>query len=684
MKHRLLNVLFIGVMVFVSGLQVRGDAGGEKADKAPKKTKFTIDHALGLKRISDIQVSPDGDWVAYTVKRVDEEKDKNFSQIWMSDIQGENSVPMTAADANATRPRWLPDGSALSFLGSRGVGEDETSQVWTLDRRGGEAQQYTHIKDGVDAYAWSPDGTSLLLAITDPEEGANEGEDGKDDKDEDKPKPHVIDRLQFKFDYTGYLDRRRTHYYLDNGTEDPIQLTFGDYDDYGAVWHPDSGSIAFVSKRHGDPDANDNSDIWLVSTDRQAAERPLIQITTNVGPDENPAWSPNGKMLAYTTSRQPERLWYDTHEIAMTEAKAGGSERVLTADLDRMSFDPSFSSNGKSIYFISDHEGNNPLMKVNIRTGDIDSVTTGRFSVSGYDARHKSRLIVSVSEPDKPYELYALKRGKLDQITQVNSDLIKDLPLALVDRLTVNGWQGDPVDSWLYYPHDYDSNKKYPVIFDLHGGPVSQHNSDFDTWPQLFAANGYVVVQPNPHGSTGYGEAFTFSLNRQWGVPDFADVEAIADHLVDAGIADPDRLGVGGWSYGGILTNYVITKSDRFAAAVSGASEVNFLANYGHDHYQYFWEAEMGLPWEEKAAWEAIDIFKDVHKITTPTLIMGGALDWNVPIQNSEQMYQVLKRRGVDTLLVVYPNEYHGIRLPTFRRDRLQRFLDWYDKYLKP
>ena len=229
---------------------------------------------------------------------------------------------------------------------------------------------------------------------------------------------------------------------------------------------------------------------------------------------------------------------------------------------------------------------------------------------------------------------------------------------------------------------DHDASKTYPTIFVLHGGPVSQHDTSFDYWGQLYAAKGYIAVLPNPHGSNGYGEAFSHALFGNWGGPDFADVDAIADHLVASGISDGDKLGVGGWSYGGILTNYVITQSTRFKGAVSGASEVNHRANYGHDVYQHFWEVELGLPWENIEAWEKINPFNNLGKVTTPTLVIGGKEDWNVPIQNSEQLYQVLKRRGIETQLVVYPGEHHGIRRPSFQRDRYERFVGWFDKYV--
>ncbi|MDH3223601.1 MAG: prolyl oligopeptidase family serine peptidase, partial [Gemmatimonadota bacterium] len=225
----------------------------------------------------------------------------------------------------------------------------------------------------------------------------------------------------------------------------------------------------------------------------------------------------------------------------------------------------------------------------------------------------------------------------------------------------------------------------YPMLLRIHGGPVSQYNHAFQFESQLFASKGYLVLRTNPRGSSGYGQAFSAALWANWGDPDFKDVMAGVDHVIDQGWADPDRLGVGGWSYGGILTNYVITQTQRFKGAITGASEVLYIANYGHDHYQRQWEAELGLPWEgdNRENWERISPFNRVEHIETPTLIMGGEHDWNVPILNSEQLYQALRRRGVETQLVVYPGESHGIQVPSYQVDRYERYLAWYDKYVR-
>jgi len=677
-------ILLAVAMVLFTKLAVAADTGAQS-------TRLTIDQILSMHTPSDIQVSPEGKWVAYVIERNDEDQDEAFSQVWMTSIDGGINLPMTAVYANASQPRWNPDGSSLAFLGKRSAdkeSKDAKSQVWILDRRGGEAQQYTDIKQGVEGFSWSPDGKRMLLIIQDPKpEDLQDEKDGNkagEDKDEeDRPVPWVIDRLQFKADYVGYLDRRRKHLFVYNGEGEPVQITSGDYDNSDPQWSPDGKRIAFVSKRDGDPDANTNSDIWVVSSDPDAKEFPLVQVTTNKGSDASPGWSPDGKTITYTTVTEPEKLWYATANLAVISAGGGGQAKILTKQYDRMVFNPEFSADGKSIYFTTDDGGDVPLVKVDAKTGKLNKMTGSDVSVSDFALGKNGEIALLQSSPQMSPDVYVIDGDESRRITRLNDKLLEGVSLGRVERVKVAGYQGDMVESFVYYPSDHDSNKPYPTIFWLHGGPVGQHDSSFNVWGQLYAANGYIAVLPNPHGSDGYGEPFTYTLFQQWGVSDFADVDAIADHMVNSGISDADRLGVGGWSYGGILTNYVITKSTRFKGAVSGASEVNHRANYGHDIYQNVWEGELGLPWENIEAWEAISPFNDLGKVTTPTLVIGGKEDWNVPIQNSEQLYQVLKRRGIETQLIVYPGESHGLVRPSFLRDRYNRHLDWYQRFVK-
>ena len=647
--------------------------------KQAKTINLSIDHIMKMKSVESLALSPDSKWIAYVVTRVDEEKDKKFSQIHITSIDGKSTLPMTAVYMNASDPQWSPDGKYLAFLGVRGTDKDTENQVWTLDLRGGEAVQFTNVPQGVNSYRWSPDGTKMALVIKDAKPLTNAPDENSSNE---KLEPFVIDRLQFKKDYVGYLDRRRTHIYIKNGHEKPIQITFGDYDDSDPQWNPDNKLIAFVSKREGDPDANNNSDIWLVDSSDDKKNRELKKLTINPGPDTNPSWSPDGNTIAYISSIEPDKLWYATEHLAITD-KNNGETKLLSLNYDRMISSPMFSNDGKSIFALASDRGNRPLIKFDLSNGDKENMTPGELSVRNYAIGNKDKIITLMSSHHSPFNFYLIKRNEIINLTNYNNAILKDTKLADVKRLIVPGWRNEPVESFIYYPPNYDNQKIYPTIFVLHGGPVSQHDTSFDEFAQLYAANGYIAVLPNPHGSSGYGQAYSYALNKKWGVPDFEDVDAIADYLVENGVSDPNKLGVGGWSYGGILTNYVITKSTRFSGAVSGASEVNHRANYGHDIYQNEWEVELGLPWVNIEDWEAINPFNDLGKVTTPTLVIGGQLDWNVPILNSEQLYQVLKRRGIDTKLVVYPGEYHGINRPSFVRDRYERFIDWFDQYVK-
>lgn len=638
---------------------------------------ITIDDIMALKSVGSPEVSPDGKWVAYTVQSRDMEKDKRSTQVWIVPTSGGDAIPMTSADNSASDPKWSPDNKYLSFQGSKG--EKAKTQVWNLNRNGGEAVQVTKVKQGISGYQWAPDGSRLLLVIQDP----TDADLTEDEKDDDKPLPSVIDRMQFKRDYVGYLDRRRSHIYVYTpGHEEPVQVTSGDYDDEDPVWSPDGKSIAFVSDRSAEPDLNYGSDIWTVAIDDE--NHKLTQITTHAGRDFSPAWSPDSKQIAYITTTGPDvggSALTPTRHLAITAV--GDDERtILTPDLDRNISSPKFSSNGRRIFFRIEDSGQNHFAAINSNGSNLErlierQVSVGSFAIGG------GQTVVTMGQADRPDELFAFSNGNLQQLTDVSSEVLGDVRRANVEKRQFQSTDGTTIEAFFVLPLNYDSSKRYPTILWLHGGPAAQFTYSYSEVAQLYAANGYAVIMPNPRGSTGYGQEFAHGTVAAWGQKDFQDVMAAVDHGIEIGLTDPDRLGVGGWSYGGILTNYVITQTTRFNAAMSGASLGLVTANYGHDHYQLMYELEFGLPWEEPERYVALSPFSRVEAITTATLWMGGALDWNVPIINSEQMYIGMKRLGRDTQLVVYPNEHHGIRRPTFEKDRLERWLSWYDSHLK-
>lgn len=667
----------LAALLFFGGISI-GFAGSAYAQEKKATRPLTVDDQFSIKDVGSPRVSPDGKWVAYTVRTTSLKEGKHETRIWMKSTDGGDAIPMTAKGYSASSPQWSPDGRYLTFLASKK--EDEKTQVWTLNLKGGDSQQLTHVKQGVSGYEWSPDASSLALLIRDPEKDVDE--DGKK-KD---PEPYVIDRLQFKRDYAGYLDRRRHHIYVYHIARDSLrQITSGDYEDSDPAWSPDGKRIAFVSNRSDWPDSNSNTDIWIVSAGNTDKGQTLKQVTTNPGSDDSPAWSPDGKSLAYITVTEPDLIWYATNKVAVKPVD-GGEPNLLTASLDRNSYSPQFTADGKHITFLFENSAEENLARIGRDGRGFKKLIKGKRAVYRY-SRSKSGNVYAalISEPQRPGEVYLYRDGRTEAFSHVNDDFLSGIKLADVENIHFKSKDGTEIEGFLYKPVGYVEGIKYPTLLRIHGGPVAQFDFGFRFAPQLFAANGYAVVQVNPRGSSGYGQDFSKAIWADWGHKDYQDVMAGVDHAIDMGIADPEKLGVGGWSYGGILTDHVITQTNRFKGAITGASEVLYVANYGHDQYQLQWEKELGLPWkpENRKKWEAISPFNEVEKIQTPTLIMGGDVDWNVPIQNGEQLYQALKRLGRTTKLVVYPGEHHGISRPSFQKDRYERYLDWYDTYVK-
>ena len=674
----MLRLLFvpIAIVILVSGQAVRA------AEPATETGYLTIDHYFELAGVSNPQISPEGDWIAYVVNRSDLEEDKSRSRVWVIPARGGDPVAMTAEGESSSHPRWSPDGKYLSFLSARNDGQ---TQVWTLFRQGGEAVQLTDTAQSVNSFEWSPDAGRMLLVLQDPSpEELAAKEQGDDYKKETAP-PWVIDRQQFKTDYVGYLDRRRTHIHvLDIASGEITQLTTGDYDDSQPAWSPDGKYIAFTSNRTVNPDSNYNTDIWRVSADPEKAPGKLTHVADSPGADASPAWSPDGKSITHTTITRPDAFDYALPYLAISSSQ-GGKTRVLTAEMERVIFSPKFSTDGAHIWFLLEDSGEQNLARINLASGKIERLVSGKNIVQDFYPGRNGEVAVLLSNPHLPSEVFLLNKGNLKQITFTNQKLLEQIQLGDVVEVSFNSKDGTEIEGFIIKPPGFIEGKRYPTILNIHGGPQSQYDFSFQFEAQLYAANGYLVVHPNPRGSTGYGQEFCLGIWQDWGGPDYDDVMAAVDDAIERGWADPDRLGVGGWSYGGILTNHVITKTDRFKAAITGASEVLYVANYGHDMYQRWWEHELGLPWEPeaRARYERISPFNKVDRVVTPTLIMGGEKDWNVPILNSEQLYMALKRLGVETELVVYPGEYHGISTPSYIQDLYQRYLKWFGEHLQ-
>ena len=648
---------------------------GAQAPAPPASARpFTLDDVLRVRDVREPEISPDGGWVAYTVSSADTGEDRSRSAVWMTSWDGARTVRLTTSQQGETTPRWSPDGRWLAFLSSR---EDEHTQLWLLDRLGGEGRKITTLQSDVDDYVWAPDGKRVALVAEDP--------------DTAKPKtpvPIVIDRFQFKQDEAGYLGKQRRHLYLlDVASGKTTRLTADDYDELLPAWSPDGKSLAFVSKRRPDADRDDNWDLYVMAAAAGAAAR---QITTFEGPDNNPdyesrpAWSPDGRAIAYLQGGPLKLIYYGVQKLAVVSS-AGGTPRILTTGLDRNVASPEWSADGSSISFLLEDDRAVQLARVPANGGAIERLVSGPRVVSAVATGPHGALAVLVSTPLAPAEVFAVEGTALRPLSRQNDDWLARVRLGGVEPISFRSRDGTPVNGFLVKPADFTPGTRYPAILRIHGGPVSQFQYEFDIQLQTLAGHGYLIVVANPRGSSGRGERYSTAIYADWGNKDAQDVLAAVDYAVAQGVADPARLGVGGWSYGGILTNYVIAQDRRFKAAVSGASISNVLAGYGTDQYVREYEAELGVPWKTADTWVRLSFpFLHADRITTPTLFLCGDKDFNVPLLNSEQMYQALRSLSVETQLVIYPGQHHGINKPSYVRDRLERYLMWYDKHLKP
>jgi dipeptidyl aminopeptidase/acylaminoacyl peptidase len=642
-----------------------------------------VDDLFELKEVADPQLSPDGRFVAYTVTALDPKQDRSDGDVYLVSIEGGAPLRLTSSPKTESRPRFSPDGEWIAFLSSR---ERDKGEVFLMSRRGGEPIRLTEFGSSVSALAWSPDSKQLALVVSDPDpDTVPEAEaDAASATKKKTAKPIVLRRLQFKRDGEGYLRELRSHVHVfDVAKKTSFQLSSGPFDDSDPVWSPDGHRIAFVSNRTiPDADLSQNTDIFVVAAKQGEIPR---RVATGAGSDTSPAWSPDGQWIAYVAGGDPKDMWYGTSHLELAPA-AGGAPRPLTAALDRSVLVPRFAPDGRSLLFLVEDGGNQHLARVGVEGGPIERIVAGEREVQAFDVASGGALVVLESTPWQPAEISAVVSDGLRRVTRVNDEFLKGIRLGAVERFQARSRDGTPVDGFLTLPPGYTPGSRIPAILRIHGGPAAQYSTAFELQWQLLAAYGYAVIAANPRGSTGYGTAFSRAIFADWGHKDFEDVMAAVDHVIAKGVADADRLGVGGWSYGGILTNYAVAKTQRFKAAVAGAGASNYLANYGTDHYQYEYEVELGLPWKTRDLWLALSSpFFDVERITTPTLFLCGALDVNVPLINSEQQYQVLRRVGkVATELVVYPDQWHGILTPTYQKDRLERYLAWYDRFLRP
>lgn len=627
-----------------------------------------------MKSIRNPKISPDGQWILYTVSKADSVKDKFVSKLYMISRDGKDTVALTEQTKSPGQCNWSPDGKYISFTSvpKEEKDENEVSQIFLMDRRGGEPFQLTNTKGDIQSYSWSADGSKLVLSIQDP----NTADTAKSKV----RKPYEINRYQFKQDYEGYLDNRKTHLYLfDIKTRKLDTLTKGNFNETKASFSYDGTKIVYVSNTTDDPDKNSNTDIFLLEL--KTGSKPK-QLTTFRGENDSPVFSPDDQWVGFLqSSSAAEFNMYEQNQIGIVNLSTGAIQ-ILTASLDRPVTEFVWASDSKHIFFITEDDRKQNIYRLNTEKKIHESVTDENAVYQNLHTNAKGELIALYSSPDMPEEIYAFENGKFKQVTHVHEVFISSLKKIYKKGFTSISKDGTKVSGILYLPDS--TSKKLPLILFIHGGPVAQDDYSFDQTRETFAAAGFAVAAVNYRGSSGRGSAFCKAIYADWGNKEVMDILGATDYLVQAGYADGSKLAIAGWSYGGILTNYTIASDQRFKAAASGAGSSLQFSIYGTDQYINQYEREIGSPWKNVQKW--IDIsypFFKVEKIKTPTLFMASQNDFNVPVAGAEQMYQAFKSVGIPSELIIYPNQNHGLIVPSYIVHRFERQLEWFRKYLK-
>ena len=661
---------------FAAGLCLSLYAAQAMCAAAPPAHRTLVpDDFYRVQDVSDPQVSPDGAWVAYVVTSNDRGADEARSAVWMVSWDGSQHLPLTAAADGTEKPRWSPDGRYLAFMAT--PAGSEKAQIMLLDRRGGNARQLTSVAGDIGVYAWAPDGKRLVLTMVTGESGGG-------------PKPIVIDALHFKQDEEGYLrSGSGRHLYLfdvDANRLDPL-TTGAQFNEDLPAWSPDGRLIAFVRTHEKGADPDGREDIAVIEPVPGAAARLVVR--PYAPNNQKLAWSPDGSAIGYLQGIEPKFNAYMQDRLAVVPA-AGGAARSLTDKLDRAVMSYVFAADGKSIAITVEDDGTAYPARIDLTSGSITREVAAAPSVVSALSAGAGHTALLQTNDKALAEVFALEDGKLRKLTAHNDAWLAELQLGTVEDIRFKSPDGTDVHGLMVKPPDFVQGKKYPTVLWIHGGPNGQdeHSLVLDGYqyePQMFAAKGFVVLRVNYRGGSGRGLAYAKAIYADWGHKEVIDLLAGVDHLVALGIADKDRLGIGGWSYGGILTDYTIASDSRFKAAISGAGSANQLATYGSDEYVLQYNNELGPPWRNAALWLKVSYpFYHADRIRTPTLFMGGDKDFNVPIVGGEQMYQALRTLGVPAQLVVYPGQHHVFTRPSFVVDLAQRMSGWLDRYMTP
>jgi dipeptidyl aminopeptidase/acylaminoacyl peptidase len=673
---------------------------------AQTRRQMTPSDVLRFTSVGDAQISPDGTTVIYTISTVEGNQTRTTLFITRTMSKGAPQPFRPAEGLNASSPRWSPDGKFVAFVAAR----EGQSGIWVASLEDRQPRLIAPVRSANfyiayagESFAWSPDSRRIAFISASEE---NDAPDSKRERDD----PRVIDRIQYKT-RTGFSDPLRTHVWVtDVERPEPRQLTEGQYYDHALTWSPRNDEIAFLSNREPEPEANNNSDIFAV--DLRGRTR---QITDTKGCEYEPQWSPDGKLIAYTATERDvttiDSIAEDTH-VWVIDAE-GGKGRELTASQDRRARSPRWASDSRALYYLAGDRGQTLIYGVHVQGGKPDALTMGRGQFSIAEPNPSQSLIrpvqissfsMSFKATTGPIPLFAyalsdalhpseifLGRDVISHyrweraVSAHNLELINSLSLVAPEEINFKSFDGTNIQGWLMKPAGFRATNRYPLILSIHGGPHGMYGWGFNATFQVYAARGYAVLYLNPRGSSGYGQKFSDGTLREWGGGDYRDLMACVDEALRRHTwIDAERMGVTGGSYGGFMTNWIITQTTRFKAAVAAASVSNLVSFYSTSLYQDLIHAEFGIfPWDDYDLLWRWSPLRYARQAQTPTLFIHGEQDNDVHITQAEEMYMALKRRGIETVLVRYPREGHGLREPRHRQDALERTLAWFDKYLK-
>lgn len=656
---------------------------------AQSDKRFTAMDVFELEWVEDPQISPDGEKIVYIRRSMDKMKDRRISRLWIMDADGSNHRKVTDRDINESSPRWSPDGSRIAFTSSSDEHGNEIYMYWV---ESGSLSRITQLDESPGGLSWSPDGKHLafnmkisesnprLADFKQPPEGAEWAEN-----------PRVTTRLNYESDGSGYIEPGYTHIFTipaEGGA--PRQITEGDYHHSGSpVWSNDGDHIYFSANLNEDWEQDyRESELYAVDVENGNIE----QLTDRDGPDQNPAVSPDGETIAY--------LGYDdrvqTYQITKlyTMDADGGNKQEIELDLDRSISSIQWDKDGRGLYFMYDDEGNTKIGHTDLSgetmvvAHDVGGTSVARpYGGGSFSVSDAGVIAFNQTTPYYPAELATISRGNTEstKLTGLNNALLDYRNLGEVEEIWyTSSVDGREIQGWIVTPPDFDPDKEYPLVVENHGGPISNYGDRFSPEIQLYASAGYVVFYPNPRGSTGYGEEFGNLLYHDYPGDDYHDVMDGVDAVIEEGYIDENNLFVTGGSAGGIMTAWMVGKTDRFTASAVIKPVMNWISKtltadnyYGYAEYRY-----PGQPWENFEEYWKYSPVSLVGNIETPTMVMVGTDDLRTPPSEAKQLYSALKLREIDTALVEMPGASHFIaNRPSQLIDKINNIVAWFEKY---